>query len=58
MQQYFINKKTSVGSIEELDKEIDDLEDSLDDILKDGDAVLIKASHGMHFEKIVEQLKK
>lgn len=27
-------------------------------IIKDGDSILVKASHGMHFEEIVEELKK
>jgi UDP-N-acetylmuramoyl-tripeptide--D-alanyl-D-alanine ligase len=31
--------------------------DSFKDILQKGDAILIKASHGMHFEQIVESLK-
>ena len=31
--------------------------DNIGDILKAGDAVLIKASHGMHFEKIFETIK-
>ena len=30
----------------------------LGDILKDGDSILIKASHGMHFEELVEVLSK
>lgn len=34
----------------------DELIKSLSDILKDGDSVLIKASHGMHFEEIVSKL--
>ena len=38
------------GSIEELENELPSL-------LKDGDTVLVKASHSMHFEKIVEFLK-
>ena len=31
--------------------------DKADDILQAGDAVLIKASHGMHFEELLEALK-
>ena len=38
------------GSIEALEKELPAL-------IKDGDTVLVKASHSMHFEKIVEFLK-
>ena len=38
------------GSIEELENELPSL-------LKDGDTVLVKASHSMHFEKIVDFLK-
>jgi UDP-N-acetylmuramyl pentapeptide synthase len=30
---------------------------ALRDILKPGDSILVKASHGMHFEKVVEFLK-
>ena len=29
----------------------------LDDVLKENDTILVKASHGMHFEAVVEQLK-
>ena len=36
---------------------IDELEKELPDMLSDGDTVLVKASHSMHFEKIVEFLK-
>lgn len=32
--------------------------DALDDFLKPGDGVLIKASHSMHFEKIIEEIGK
>ncbi|MCH5266792.1 MAG: UDP-N-acetylmuramoyl-tripeptide--D-alanyl-D-alanine ligase [Lachnospiraceae bacterium] len=31
--------------------------EGLPSVLKEGDAILVKASHGMHFEKIVAQLK-
>jgi UDP-N-acetylmuramoyl-tripeptide--D-alanyl-D-alanine ligase len=27
-------------------------------LIREGDTVLVKASHGMHFEEIVEELKK
>lgn len=30
----------------------------LSQLIREGDAVLVKASHGMHFEEIVEELKK
>ena len=36
---------------------IDALLPELPDLLKDGDTVLVKASHSMHFENIVENLK-
>ena len=36
---------------------IEALENELPSLLKDGDTVLVKASHSMHFEKIVEFLK-
>lgn len=36
---------------------IDELKKELPSLLKDGDTVLVKASHSMHFEKIVEFLK-
>ena len=36
---------------------IDALLPELPDLLKDGDTVLVKASHSMHFENIVESLK-
>ena len=36
---------------------IDALLHELPDLLKDGDTVLVKASHSMHFENIVENLK-
>lgn len=36
---------------------LEDALDYLDIILKKGDTVLVKASHGMHFEKIVHTLK-
>ncbi len=35
----------------------DEMIEGLPRILKKGDAVLVKASHGMHFEKVVEWLK-
>ena len=35
---------------------VEDCIDSLKELLKEGDAVLVKASHSMHFEKIVEAL--
>ena len=28
-----------------------------DEVLRAGDAVLVKASHGMHFEELMEHLK-
>ena len=31
---------------------------SVEDIVKDGDNVLVKASHAMHFEKVVDKLSK
>ena len=34
------------------------LKDAVTDFLQQGDTVLVKASHGMHFEKIVEELTK
>ena len=36
---------------------VDDCIADIPDILKSGDAVLVKASHSMHFEKIVDVLK-
>lgn len=36
----------------------DEAIEALNDILEDDDSILIKASHGMAFEKIVEELKK
>lgn len=36
---------------------VDECLDSLKDILKENDSILVKASHGMHFERIVEFLK-
>ena len=36
---------------------IDALLPELPDLLKDGDTVLVKASHSMHFENIVENIK-
>ena len=35
----------------------EDIENSIKDIVKENDAILVKASHGMKFEKIVEVLK-
>jgi len=35
----------------------DELMAALEGVLKKGDAVLVKASHGMHFEEIVEKLR-
>lgn len=35
----------------------DDMMEELKNILKSGDSILIKASHGMQFEKVVEYLK-
>ena len=37
------------------DKNLDEVSAYVLDILKDGDYVLVKASHGMHLEKIVEE---
>ena len=36
---------------------VDDCIASLGELLREGDAVLVKASHSMHFDKIVESLK-
>lgn len=36
---------------------VDECIASLGELLKEGDAVLVKASHSMHFDKIVESLK-
>lgn len=35
----------------------EELEERLPELLQEGDTVLVKASHGMHFEKIVEKIK-
>ncbi len=35
----------------------EELEEKLPELLKEGDTILVKASHGMHFEKIVEKIK-
>ena len=37
---------------------VEDLLMFLDLMVKEGDTILVKASHAMHFEKIVEELKK
>ena len=50
-----IDKGLSLDNVYHYD-DLDTCIAKLDDILKDGDAVLIKASHGMHFEKIVNYL--
>ena len=61
-----IDRVISVGPLaKELAKGADDLwfesiealEKELPALIKDGDTVLVKASHSMHFEKIVEFLK-
>lgn len=36
----------------------EDFLSSVNDIIKDGDNVLVKASHAMHFEKVVDVLSK
>ena len=36
---------------------LQEAEKKLLDILKSGDSILLKASHGMHFEKLVEMLQ-
>ena len=38
-------------------KNIDELIENMYSYLKEGDVILVKASHGMHFSKIVEELK-
>ena len=35
----------------------DDMMEELPRILRKGDTILVKASHGMQFEKVVEQIK-
>ena len=42
--QYYATKEEALEHIENL--------------LQDGDTILVKASHGMHFEKIVAELEK
>ncbi len=49
-------KKSGTGVIESFDT-LDEAITFLDKFLKDGDNVLVKASRGMHFEKIVEALE-
>jgi UDP-N-acetylmuramoyl-tripeptide--D-alanyl-D-alanine ligase len=49
-------EKSETGVIESFDT-LDDAISFLDKFLKDGDNVLVKASRGMHFEKIVEALE-
>ncbi len=52
-------KNASEGKLEVLHmKNREELEEKLSSILKKGDNILIKASHFMHFEKIVELLEK
>lgn len=48
------NNKTEIRYFESRDKMIPELSD----FLKEGDTILIKASHGMHFERVVEFLQK
>ncbi len=36
----------------------DEMLSELPGLLKKGDTILVKASHGMHFEKVVEFLQK
>ena len=36
---------------------IEEAQEALPNLLKTGDAILVKASHGMHFEKIVASLQ-
>lgn len=49
--------KVNIKYFKELsDKNLDEVSAYVLDILKDGDYVLVKASHGMHLEKIVEQI--
>ncbi len=51
------SKKAYYETLEDAIKNIVDIiSDSCD--MNEKPAVLIKASHGMHFEKIVEELKK
>ena len=38
--------------------DIESFENEISNIIRDGDTVLVKASHFMHFEKIVEDLRK
>lgn len=35
----------------------EELEEKLPELLQEGDTILVKASHGMHFEKIVDKIK-
>lgn len=38
-------------------KTLDEALDKIPDLLQSGDAILVKASHGMHFEKIVAKIR-
>ena len=38
-------------------KSVQDIEQALIEMLQMGDVLLVKASHGMHFETIVEKIK-
>ena len=38
-------------------KNVDEVNENIEKIIKKGDSILIKASHGMHFEKVIEKIK-
>ncbi|MBR2409368.1 MAG: UDP-N-acetylmuramoyl-tripeptide--D-alanyl-D-alanine ligase [Lachnospiraceae bacterium] len=51
------NKKSSVMYFSTLEELLSRLREAPEEIVPDGSTVLIKASHGMHFDRVVEVLK-
>ena len=48
-------KTSGCGQVMRVDT-LDELFEKLPGLLQKGDTVLVKASHGMHFEKVIEKL--